>query len=250
MSATRAEGPADAALRTHDAGAPGYDGRMVSRYFGFVPAAGHSRRMGRPKLLLPLAGRALVLHTIEAWRRSGVERTIVVVRPGDDALFTVLREAAADWPNVDIVVPEVAPPDMKESLKAAVRHVEGCYKPGLDDAFLVAPADMPKLSAAIIGKLIGQHRDRGKHQIIAPTIAGRRGHPVLFPWGLAAELFRLGDDEGLKTIVERHEVRWVEVDDLVSADEQAFADVDTPEEYERLVKEGNFRGDLTADERG
>jgi len=214
---------------------------MVSRYFAFVPAAGHSSRMGRPKLVLPLGGRALVRHTIEAWRRSGVERTIVVVRPGDEALLAVLREAEANRQNkVDIVVPEIAPPDMKESLKAAVAHVEGCYEPGLEDAFLVAPADMPRLSAAIVGRLIGQHRDGGKQEILAPTIAGRRGHPVLFPWGLAAELFEIGESEGLNVVVERHEVHLVSCDDLVAATEKPFADVDTPEEYERLMKEGNF----------
>lgn len=222
---------------------------MVKRCFALVPAAGVSRRMGRAKLLLPVAGRALVLHTIEAWLRSEVERVIVVVRPGDEGLLAVLREAEADWHGkVEIVVPESAPPDMKVSLKAAVGHIERSYQPGLGNAFLVAPADMPGLSTAIVDRLIGEHSDSSRLEILAPTIGGERGHPVLFPWRCAAELFQLREDEGLNAIVEREEIRLVACDDLVAVSDKPFADVDTPEEYERLANGCNFNRDSTADD--
>src|SRR5262249_38998264 len=101
--------------------------------------------------------------------------------------------------------------------------------PGRGMQFLWDPRERPNLSSAIIGRLIEMYRAGNEAAILAPTIAGKRGHPALFPWSQAAELFQLGQNEGLNAIVERHEIRLVACDDLVSAGEQPFADVDTPE---------------------
>jgi 2-C-methyl-D-erythritol 4-phosphate cytidylyltransferase len=51
-----------------------------------VVAAGRSQRMGFDKLLTPLAGRPLLLHTLERLFRSEAPREIIlVVRPGSEA---------------------------------------------------------------------------------------------------------------------------------------------------------------------
>jgi molybdenum cofactor cytidylyltransferase len=205
----------------------------MPRYFALIPAAGHSTRMGRAKLLLPLTGRPLIAHTIDAWRRGRVDRIIVVVRPGDDALAAFVR--ALTESHVELVVPEAPPPDMKASLQAALKHIEQNHQPTHDDAFLVAPADMPQLAPAIINRLIEGHSTGSKRDILVPTIAGQRGHPVLFPWPLAAEVFQLAADEGLNAIVERDSIQVAPCDDLIAAGESPFADIDTPQQFQQLV---------------
>jgi molybdenum cofactor cytidylyltransferase len=208
---------------------------MPPRHFALIPAAGQSLRMGQPKLLLPLGGGPLIATTIAAWQRSRVDRVLVVVRPDDGELIEVLRQT-----GVEAVVPPAPPPDMKASLQAALRHIERLHAPTADDAFLVAPADMPRLSPAIVDRLIERHaHSPDARTILAPTLAGRRGHPVLFPWPLAAEVHLLGENEGLNTIVERRQPLLVSCDDLVTASEQPFADVDTPDDFERLTKGPN-----------
>src|SRR5207249_3730723 len=97
------------------------------------------------------------------------------------------------------------PPDMKASLQAALKHIERQHAPNRSDAFLVAPADMPRLSTAIIDRLVERHAAGQEATILVPTIAGRRGHPVLFPWSLAEEVFALAADEGLNVLVEKHQ---------------------------------------------
>jgi molybdenum cofactor cytidylyltransferase len=202
---------------------------MTARQFAVVPAAGHGVRLGGAKLLLPLFGRPLITHTLAAWQKSQVERTIVVVRPDDLSLAQVVQEAGAE-----LVVPQIPPPDMKASLQAALRHIEAKYSPETTAAVLVAPADMPQLSTAIIDRLIERYGHDSVGRILAPTLNGRQGHPVLFPWRLAAEVHALGGDEGLNSIVERNQPYLVPCEDLVAKDEYPFADVDTPEEYQRF----------------
>lgn len=205
---------------------------MHSRYFAIAPAAGHSTRMGEPKLLLALAGRPLIQHAIDAWQRSRVERIFVVVRPGDESLASVVGAC-----GIDVVVPSSPPPDMKASVQAALRQIEEQLAPTADDAFLVAPADMPRLSSAIINRLIERHAATSGTKILAPTINGKKGHPVLFAWPLAADVFALGANEGLDAIVHRRPPNLIPCEDLPAAGEYPFADIDTPEDYRKMANE-------------
>ena len=53
----------------------------MTRTFGLIPAAGKSRRMGRPKLTLPLAARTVLEAVLDTVRQGGVETVLVVVGP-------------------------------------------------------------------------------------------------------------------------------------------------------------------------
>jgi molybdenum cofactor cytidylyltransferase len=200
----------------------------MPRFFAIVPAAGQSSRMGEPKLLLPLAGEPLMARVLRAWQASAVDHVIAVVRPGDERLAEIVRAA-----GVELVIPAAPPPDMKASIQAALRHIETQHAPTAEDAFLVAPADMPRLSSSVTDALL-RGQVAGERQILVPTIAGRRGHPVLFPWTLAAHVHALAGHEGLDALVRRHQPRAVLCDGLPAGDASSFVDIDTPEDYQQL----------------
>jgi molybdenum cofactor cytidylyltransferase len=220
---------------------------MTRRYFSIVPAAGQSVRMGQAKLLLPLAGQPLIAHTIGAWLRSGVDRILVVVRSDDRALSEVVQLAigstaqgpkskvAVEGSRLELVVPESPPVDMKASVQAALAHVENRYSPAREDAFLIAPADIPRLSPTIVDRLIMEHQVDPSAQILAPALGGKRGHPVLFPWKWAADMLSLVADEGPDAIVRRNQPRLVPCDDLVASNIDPFADIDTPDQYRGIA---------------
>ena len=210
---------------------------MPIRTFAILPAAGHSRRIGRPKLLLPLAdGRALIDHVLMAWRGSSVDGIVVVMRRDDAPLA---KRCAG--PRTAIVQPDVDPPDMKSSIAAGIQYLLESRPPAADDAWLVAPADMPLLSAQAIDAVIAAYRQQlaardTAHanlplQIVVPHHAGRRGHPVLLPWSIAAEVTALGPDEGLKQLIARHPLLVIDV-----ADAGILTDVDTAEDYAHLTR--------------
>lgn len=198
------------------------------RSFGIVPAAGHSLRMGRPKLLLPWGGQPLIAQTLAAWQASRVERVLVVVRPGDEALAAAVRRC-----GVELLVPPVPPPDMKASVQAALHWLADTCQPAPTDAFLVAPADMPRLSPPVIDRVLATYAQLDRPQIVVPTLRGRQGHPVLFPWLMAAEVDTLPVGEGLRLLCQRHAVCRVACDDLIAAGDDPFLDLDTPQDYAR-----------------
>jgi CTP:molybdopterin cytidylyltransferase MocA len=117
---------------------------------------------------------------------------------------------------------------MKDSVAEALRYLAQHFQPTWRDTWLLAPADLPQLSAAVIGKLLEAHRPDDP-RILVPSHEGRRGHPVLFPWNLAEEVPRLGDNEGVNLLLKRHPV--TEIACGVAA---LPADVDTPADYRRF----------------
>ena len=195
----------------------------LRRIFAIIPAAGKSRRMGTPKLLLPWNDSTIIEQVLHAWCSSEVSHAIIVVRQDDVSLANV----CAQWP-VQIVRPHSDPRDMKESIQFGLRHVAERHQPTSHDQWMVAPADLPALSSDLINQLIHAAEDHSR--VMAPRFGGRQGHPVLLPWESSADVFALDDDEGLDRVLAHQEIQFIDY-----PLEHRVADVDTSEEYRRLM---------------
>ena len=194
--------------------------------YAIIPAAGRSVRMGSPKLLLPWGEKTVIETVIGAWKASRVSHVILTVHPDDAELARLARAAGAE-----VVVVDPPPVDMKASVLAGLDFVETKYRPGPQDAWLLAPADMPLLTARSIERLLdawNENRLRDAQEILALSRAGRRGHPVLFPWPLVAAARRLAPEEGLNRLLEQFGCR-----ELPGEDEGSFVDLDTPADFQR-----------------
>ena len=203
--------------------------------FAIIPAAGNSERMGQPKLAMQLAGRPVIEHTLRAWQSSQVDRIIVVVQSRVGPLIEILKRLADSQSRIELVFPEFPPPDMKASIQAGLRHIESRYAPAASAAMLVAPADMPRLSARVIDLLI-QCRHEHPGRIMVPTLGERRGHPILIPWSLAKAVHALAEDEGLNSLVERETVVTVAADHVTKGEDDPFLDLDTPAQFAELAR--------------
>ena len=188
-----------------------------------VPAAGHSRRMGQAKLVLPFQGSTIIEQVIGAWEKSDVDHVVAVVRQNDTELAERCRSAGAA-----VVLPEIDPAEMRYSVEAGLEFAVGRYRPRSVDAWFLAPADVPRISIALINQLLVAYRRAGP-AIFLPSYDGHRGHPVVFPWKLAAEVPQLGPDEGLNSLVKRHQVSEIHWSAPLE-----WEDVDTPDQYRRL----------------
>lgn len=191
------------------------------RRFAVVPAAGRSRRMGQDKLLLSWGDHTVIESLLAAWQASGVDEIVVVTRQDQTELQALCREAT-------VVTPEIAPPEMKDSVRAALNYIRDAFSPEDRDVWLLAPADMPQLDPAVVTKILAAH-DPASPAIIIPTSDNKRGHPVLFPWAFAASVATLADDEGVNALLERCAVR-----ELECCGPNIHGDLDSPDDYMRL----------------
>jgi molybdenum cofactor cytidylyltransferase len=165
-------------------------------------AAGAGKRFGGDKLLHPLEdGVAIAAHAARNLVAAGLE-VIAVVRWGDFPLYDMLEEEGCQ-----VTMFQGASRGMGASLAHGIAQGRGA------DGWVVALADMPRISPATIGRVVAELEQGAL--IVAPARRGERGHPVGFGAGLRDELLALDGDQGARAVVERHRdaVKLFECDD-------------------------------------
>ena len=189
-----------------------------------VPAAGLSQRMGTAKLALPLGSRKVLEHVVGALLSAGLDDVVVVLGKTSAPLAPLVH------PPARTLLLDRDTPDMRTTVSAALRDIAERETMTDEDAFLLAPADQPTLSADITRDLVEAHR-LDPTKIRVPVHAGKRGHPVLFPWFIVREVVTLAPNEGLDVLVRRRPDRVCE---HVSSRPEILDDMDVPADYERL----------------
>jgi molybdenum cofactor cytidylyltransferase len=189
-----------------------------------LPAAGESRRMGRPKLLLPFGDTTVVGATLRALRCGGVDRVALVIAAGDDAL-----RAWAEVAEVEVAENPRPERGMLSSVHCGLEALGGDEKlASAGGILLVMPADMPTVDPATVRRLVETARDPAS-PLTVPVYRGKRGHPLVISASPLRDLANLDPAVGLRQLLERHAVTELPVDDA-----GVVTDVDTPAEYQRL----------------
>jgi molybdenum cofactor cytidylyltransferase len=186
---------------------------------GIVLAAGLSRRMGRPKLLLELKGRPVIRHAVERVIAAGIHPVLVVTGAEHDAVARALAGL-----EVQLAVNPTPESGQGSSVGVGVSAL-----PAGTDAVLIALGDQPGVPTEVIPALIEALKEPGK-AIAAPRYADGLGNPVLFASSVFAELLALGGDRGARSVIERDPSRLAVVD----VASPMPRDIDTPEDYESL----------------
>lgn len=197
----------------------------MSNIPGIVLAGGRSSRMGRPKALLPIGstGATFFDRVTCTLLEAGLSEIIVVVGADAEAIRAGTRPEA----GVTIVDNPDHERGQLTSLLAGLRAIDARRA----TAALMTLIDVPLVSSATVRTLMETQRVSGA-PIVRPVSNGRHGHPVIFGRELFAELHRADPAEGAKPVVRAHAAEMIEVP---IDDEGAFTDVDTPEEYQRII---------------
>jgi len=212
------------------------------RVVAIIPAAGQSRRMGRPKQLLEVDGRPMLLGLLDTLAAPGITQSIVVTTP---AIAQSLK--LADVAGVALCFNEDPATEMIDSVRLGLgarlgmradqsRDREGAVNPeqreplpahGAPDGFLICPADHPNLSAADVRACLDAFA-RQPDRIIIAARDGRRGHPIIIPAALVEFVQSAACDGGLNALPRAMSERVV----LVACDSPGILrDVDTPDDY-------------------
>lgn len=184
--------------------------------------------MGNPKALLDFRGRPFVVAILEALEALDIKHRVVVL--GLDA--PRIRPLIASHQCVIVDNPDALSGPIG-SLRTALQALE----PVRPSALVAWPVDIPHVRIGTIERLIEAHQRTGS-PVVVPTFGGRRGHPVLWDASVFPELAHspAAEREGARAVVRAHQdsLASVAVDDPAVLD-----DIDTPEDYERLIREIN-----------
>jgi len=167
---------------------------MANRHIGcIVLAAGESKRMGKPKLLLPLGQGTILEQTIDNFLNSRVNEVIVVVGDRAEEMINLI----ASRPVIVAVNPAYRN-GMSTSIVTGLSLLNDETQ-----AVMIALADQPFVDTQTINHLIEAFSADNKG-IAIPVYRGRRGHPVIFATKYKEALLRLKGDTGGRQIIARH----------------------------------------------
>lgn len=181
--------------------------------------------MGRPKATLTLeGGDTFLTRIIRSFRAAKVDDVVVVLGHEAEAIEGSLADHA---PPARLVINPRYESGQLSSLLAGLAAID---RPGVT-AMLLTLVDVPLVSPATIGAVLDRYRAT-KAPIVRPVQGSRHGHPVLIDRSLFSALRAADPTAGAKAIVRAHVSAAGEVE---IADEGAFLDIDTPEEYARIA---------------
>lgn len=160
---------------------------------GLILAGGASRRMGRPKALLRLAGETFVERLCRLLRAAGCDEIVVVVGADARAIGPAVPGAArvvvnGDWRR-----------GMRSSLRAGLRALP----PG---PVILTHVDRPLVERETLRRLVATPGTA------IPTLDGRGGHPVRLGADLRPRLLA-GDGRPLSDIIQQARPTRVPVGD-------------------------------------
>ena len=183
---------------------------------GLVLGAGGSKRLGRPKQLLPYAGGTLLGHVVGVARACAFAQTIVAIGGAADDV-----RSQVDLEGVEVVVNDAYGEGCSSSIAAALAAVdERC------DTLVLLLGDQPGVTPDTVAALLA---GRGDTPLAVCRYDDGRGHPIAFDRGVFGELANLHGDKGVWRLLDRGPVTEVRVAGLVPLD------VDTLEDYEAVL---------------
>jgi len=196
----------------------------LARFSGIVLAAGTSSRMpGAHKLLLPIGGEPIIRRTVCCVLEANPQELVVVTgyqEPG-------IREALAGLP-----VRFEANPAFEQGQMGSVAVGARALRL-VADAVMVCLGDMALLAGEDYRELVRAFSGLSGRSILVPHFAGRRGNPVLLAWRHLPQLIRGYPKLGCRKLIDEHPQ---EVFAYAAAHDRFVFDVDTPEDYSRLVR--------------
>ena len=194
----------------------------MTKITAVVLAAGLSRRMGQPKMLLPWGGTTVLGQVLSTLRGTGVEEMIVVTGGARELVEAeVMRLVETERiPARTVFNPQHETGEMMSSIRTGLAAIG----PEAEYA-LIALGDQPQLSAQSARRVVSAAKMPGS-RLILPSFEMRRGHP----WLVRRDLWpALANAETGRAFLKQHEAEIF----YVEADASILKDLDTPEDYQQ-----------------
>jgi len=187
-----------------------------------VLAAGSSSRFGKTKQLLSYNGSSLIQHVINEAVQAGLNPVMVVTGAYSKEVSNVIHQN-----NIQTVFNENWKQGIASGIVTGLKEITSQH-PHIEKLIL-AVCDQPFVSAALFQQLNSEQIKTGK-PVVACAYAGTVGTPVLFTKKYFDKLQMLQGDEGAKKVLKQN------MGDVATVSfPQGSIDIDTPEDYHRLL---------------
>jgi molybdenum cofactor cytidylyltransferase len=183
-----------------------------------ILAAGESKRMGRPKMLLPWEDTTVLGKVIETIQQAGIEDILVVTGGARDEVTKIITHYKTRFTHNK----DYASGEMLTSIQLGLRGQEPSAQ-----ATLICLGDQPQVEERCARAVLESFR-KNKSGIVVPSYQMRRGHPWLIAKELWNEVLQMRAPKSMRDFLNSHKsnIHYVEFDAP-----SILQDLDTPEDY-------------------
>ncbi len=219
---------------------------MQSHVIGIILASGASSRMGQNKLALPVQGKAMLQHVLDAAHGSRLRDVLLILPSMEEQAMAqecVHKEAMAKNHAWELALQKGRAVVLRnplrdlgqvESLKVGIQHILMHAQPAAMGA-MVLLGDQPFITSAHIDFLLDYAKASPQAWIIPESAHnGQRGNPVIIPSMEFSRVMDLEGDTGARPLLA---TSLLEKCFVKMSDTAPFCDIDTPEMYEKYAKE-------------
>jgi len=186
-------------------------------------AAGCSKRMGKPKQLLPWGDITLIEHQINTLLETGQD-IVVVLGAYANEILPIIKKLP-----VSIYINNNWAEGMGRSIAYGTEMISNKFHD--TNGVLISLIDQPLVTKFHFQKMISSFQPSNKLIIVSQSSSGWKGVPVLFDSCYFDLLKSLKQEEGAKKIIQKESrnVRFVNADNLL-------IDIDTPDVYHKMIQ--------------
>lgn len=189
----------------------------MGKICSIILAAGESKRMGLPKMLLKFNGKTMIEKVLDNVAESDSDSILVVLGAGMEVLIDLVRRYDVKYCyNINYI------DGMLSSVQCGFKNL-----PSDTAATLVFQGDQPFINPAVINMVIKAYKTSGKG-IIIPVYKGKRGHPLLLDIKYSDQIDGLDPAQGLRSITYLNSSDVLEVE---TDDPGILRDFDTYDDY-------------------
>jgi molybdenum cofactor cytidylyltransferase len=197
--------------------------RLLDGTAAVILAAGASRRLGRPKQLLPYGSGVLLDAVVATALRCGFAQTVLAVGGSASEVLD-----AVDTSGCEVAVN----PDYGQGCSSSIAAAIAMLRPGTE-ALVLLLGDQPGVRAGTVVPLL---RALSRHDGALAAVCRYDdgvGHPLAFSRRLLPDLAALHGDKAVWKLLEQRRADVVEV----PTPGPVPLDVDTEEDYRRVLAE-------------
>lgn len=187
-----------------------------------ILAAGESKRMGQPKMLLPWGHGSVLTHVISIFQGAGLEDIIVITGGAREQVEHLISGLGVKTVHNF----QYANGEMLSSIQCAIRAL-----PPQAQAMLIGLGDQPQVHERSVRMVCDAYRE-SKSKIVVPSYQMRRGHPWIVARPLWDDLLQLQPPNSPRDFLNKRadEIEYVKLNDP-----NILADLDTPQDYQRWM---------------
>jgi molybdenum cofactor cytidylyltransferase len=190
------------------------------RIAAVVLAAGLSRRMGFPKMVLPWGDTTVIGQVVNVLSQAGLGEILVVTGGAHSQVEAALKGSLART----VFNPRYQEDQMTLSLQLGLAGLSGGVQ-----AALVVLGDQPQIKGEIVAAISSAYFTTGA-PLVVPSFQMRRGHPWLVDRSLWGEIMAIQPPQTLRDLMNAQQDH---IHYLNALDDSILRDLDTPDDYDR-----------------